>query len=243
MDMGKHFVDMTKNAESGVMYEVYKSRVPKIVSLIKKVERYDRILKIVDLGGGCGSLIQEIKKLYPKVRAKFLNVDVTADLLEQDTISDEKIHCNLKYFSGNNEFDIALMRLVLQFNSLETQELLIENAKRSIKDPGFNSGFFILQTVTATDELQQERLNTIFRSQTLIPPLYRPGSYLSTWEQLLPLFERQGLSVRVEEQYGFPIGDFFAQRYELTQSQYKLFQQILGDRGDFQFTISVHRKL
>src|SRR4051812_21935484 len=120
-EMGENFkaaADSSINPNIQLLYKTYNSL---IAEEIKNQLKDKSFLEILDIGGGPGLFSKDICSLLDKrgIATKVTNIDKSDDLLNQDVSSQEKIKIDILDATPEilgRQFDVILMRYVLQYN-------------------------------------------------------------------------------------------------------------------------------
>ena len=149
------------------------------IGLDSIIEKLPENLNAVDLGGAGGRLAEGVKKeLEEKGKhSQFTVIDNNKGFVKEAEKRELKtIEANLANDIPLKEIDLAIMRNVLHYNSLEDIKKILTNVKDSLKE----GGFFVNQVISAKDENHVKFINEILSGEVL----GRGANYLTNEEYL-----------------------------------------------------------
>jgi hypothetical protein len=233
---GRRFAALTSAPDSELLHQMYKTHTPTLARLIAEHFPGDHQLSCAEFGGGPGTLVKDLKEQL-KRPVRFTNIDCSSELLALDTYSDEKVCCRLQEYDAKGRFDAGVMRYVLQYNSLENQQRIIQSIRRNLD----LRGILLVQSCGPATAEHQARLNKMFGS---IPRLQRPGAYWSSWDEVEQMLGDAGFRADVVTTFRLPLIELFQARYNLTADENTHLHDVLGEYDWLQYTVSAssHQK-
>jgi 2-polyprenyl-3-methyl-5-hydroxy-6-metoxy-1,4-benzoquinol methylase len=231
-EVGEGFPRASKVADGWCLKAVYKDHTRTLAEMINKV--YYR--NIVDLGGGCGALVADLKGMG--ISGRFTNVEADRELLAMDDSSNLKVCSRIEELPNGPRYDIALMRHVLNYNSLNTQKIIVRKVHNILNQ----DGLFVLQHCCPVDKEHQRRLKLMTTTPIVSEKLIRADPYWSTWEEVRAILKDSGFETKVAETFEVGVGELFQQRYNLTKEEEARFHELLGEYSSIRYVISGNRK-
>ena len=149
------------------------------IGLEKIVEKLPEYLNVLDLGGAGGRLAESVKNKLEK-RGKAVEVTIV-DINNEFVKEAEKrglktVVANVANSIPVREVDLAIMRNVLHYNSIEDIKKILANIKESLRP----KGYFINQVISGKDENHVKFINEILSAEVL----GRGVNYLTNEEYL-----------------------------------------------------------
>lgn len=235
-DVGKNFRNVSINPQSEITRAIYEKYNPVIADAISRRFPEQSTLSCLELGGGAGALVKEVKKLLPGKNLVFTNVDRSEELLKADAYSEHKILQAIEDIDPHviGKFDVILVRYVLNYNNPDNQKRIIGKIKELLKP----SGIFILHHVGAGDSKHKSLLNKLFSTDVVSKKLLRSQPYWTTWQEQLNCLHEASLTTTVLTQYNIPIGSLYKERYELTNTEEEKLHTFLGKYDFYEYVIS-----
>lgn len=217
------------NSGTKALQEVYSETSELFASILKERLEKDTPYTLADLGAFKGELIKNILELLPGYIFEVTAVDVNPEALEENTVAVKKITANLtKLPMENKSVDVAMMRYALQWNVLESQEKIIEEAARIVKR------FVIIQHAGSENEdaqMWREKVQRIFDDAEL-PELKRSEMYFSSRDELEDRMNIKGIRFeRIDEKKIDNLADVYCERYKLDEEKCNRVRTILGDKN------------
>lgn len=191
LEKGKKFNAIEKEREAKVSeqerekfggdYSINPENIKRFTDVIleKIMEKLPENFNAVDLGGAGGRLAESVKNELEKKGkySKFIVIDNNKSFVkEAEKRGLETIEANLVNGIPQKEIDLAIMRNVLHYNSLEDIKKILTNVKSSLK----KEGFFVNQVISAIDENHVKFINEVLSSKIL----GRGANYLMNEEYL-----------------------------------------------------------
>jgi SAM-dependent methyltransferase len=235
-DVGKNFASVSTNPQSEVAKTIYEKRNSLIAKTIIENFPGKKIIDCLELGGGAGALVKDLKNILKDTSLRFTNIDRSEELISKDEYSDNKFVTPIEDIdvSKLGRFDVILIRYVLNYNDLDTQKRIVEQAKKLLT-PG---GIFILHHVGAKDSEHKDLLNRLFTTDIVSTKLIRSQPYWLTWKEVENILVDKGLEIRVLAQYQLPIGSLYKERYDLTDAEEEKLHDFLGKYDFYEYVIS-----
>lgn len=148
--------------------------------------------------------------------------------LKENYVAQEKIPANLtKLPLKDKSVDLAMMRYVLQWNSQESQQKILQEIARVIK------GFAIIQHVGADNtytELWRHNFNDVLDGQE-VPKLERHGHFVSSRAEIESWMKEQKINFqRLSERKVDKISDVLIERYALNEDEASTTREVLADK-------------
>lgn len=227
-DMGASTSEVFKgHSESGAVKEIYGESAVLFADIIKSKIQPEGTQSLIDIGSAKGELLSEILELLPQYSFAVTATDTNPKAIEEN-IATNKIVADAESLPVNNKsIDIALMRYVLQFNSLQSQEIILSEVSRVIKRIG------IIQHGGSDNEDSQgwrDKVDQIFSSDNL-PQIKRAGMYYSSVNEVESLMKKNNIKFeRIQSKRINGLSDAFIERYSLDENQIKLLKNILGEK-------------
>lgn len=230
-------IDISSHDEE--LFPIYKKDLPLIVKIIDNYTNEKGLseIKIADFGGGNGSITDYLKE-YSANKEKFIItcIDSNKKLLEDNKSADIKIEADLKDISENKEWDIGILRYVLEYNTINEQLKILRTIDKSLKD----EGILINWNVGVENKEHQEMFQRAFNTNEINEKFFRPNSYWDIIEERKYLFKEAGFKTEVKDEYKVNFRNFFSIRYELNEKENKELNDFLGkyDYAIFRLTVS-----
>lgn len=227
-DMGVSTFEVFKGySESGAVKEIYGESAVLFAEIIKSKIQPEGTHSLIDIGSAKGELLSEILKLLPQYSFIVTATDTNPKAIEEN-IATNRIVADAESLPVNNKsIDIALMRYVLQFNSLQSQEIILSEVSRVIKKIGI-----IQHAGSDNDDPQgwRDRVDQIFSSDNL-PQIKRAGMYYSSVNEVESLMSKNNIKFeRIQTKKINGLSEAFIKRYALNKNQIKLLRNMLGDK-------------
>jgi SAM-dependent methyltransferase len=214
-------------SESGPVREIYGESAKFFSEIIRSKFTTDKKHSLLDIGSAKGELVSEMLGYLPEYEFDITATDTNPDAINENPAKN-KIVADAESLPINDQsIDIVLMRYVLQFNSLNSQENILKEVQRVTKE------IAIVQHGGADSvDLDGWRSNVdqIFHSSEFLP-LNRDGIlYLSQNEIEFMMNKNNIRYERIQSRRIEGLSQAFIERYCLNENQSKLIKDILGDR-------------
>ena len=188
---------------------------------------------IADIGAFQGELLGNIISLLPEYKFKTTAIDINADALLNNK-ANQKTNADVNNIPlPDQSVDIAIMRYVLQFNSIQKQREIIREIARIIKS------FALIEHVGADIEETEEwrdRMDKLFRGQD-VPKLLRTGYFFSSRAEIEAWFKQGNINFeRLKDKKINNAMDVYIERYDLDKGEAEKAINIMGDKNYFRQT-------
>jgi hypothetical protein len=183
-------------------------------------------ITLIDIGGYKGELLSNIINLLKEYKIEKIVVDSNSEALQENKVADIKICSNLTKIPLDDKIaDIAIMRYVLHWNSLENQKKILSEIRRLTKN------FAIVQHLGA-DYLNEKnylnQINILFSGK--ISQLKRDSSCWESNINLEKIFKELKIKFeKVEELRINGLSELFITKFSLKESDSKKVKEILRD--------------
>jgi ubiquinone/menaquinone biosynthesis C-methylase UbiE len=227
-DMGTSTSEVFKgHSEKAPVKEIYGESAVLFANVIKSKVKPEGVHSLVDIGSAKGELLTEILRLLPEYSFDVTATDTNAAAIKENT-TPKKIVADAESLPiENNSIDIAVMRYVLQFNSLDSQGAILEEISRVIKEIGI-----VQHAGSDNDDPQgwRDKVGQIFSSDKL-PQINRSGMFYSSAEEIESLMNKGDLQYeKIQSKRINGLSEAFIERYSLDKGQVELLKSMLGNK-------------
>ena len=229
-DMGiKTSESFSGKSESLAVIKTYKDSVPIIEKVIAEKLSTNGIVtsfgRLGDFGSFSGEFLSNLKKELSEKGIYFSHttaLDINKGALEKNISADEKIITDITNIPvAENYFDVSIARYVLQWNSLERQEKIINEMVRTTK------GFGVIQH-PMVDISGQKKFHELFEGN-ILPAMKRHESYYSIQQEIENIFDENKITYELVDMERIDnISDVFIERYNLSQKEAEILKSFLG---------------
>lgn len=183
-------IDAEKKSPEGwqAYRQAYFARAEPIEELWNLFDREEitlpSVINIIDFGGAEGDVGEFFKeKLTIKKLVNLSVTDIRIDHLQENKNQKTmKIYADLRHFHYTNLFDLAIMRSILHYFSLEDQLHVLKIARESLKE----KGYLLVQAFIQ----DPEDIELFYKLNKFVDR----NLQLTSLEELLQMFERAGFS-------------------------------------------------
>lgn len=218
------------------LFAVYESELPLLTQLYDEYVFKNELdaVNLGDFGGGNGKVTEYIKNhKRTDVPLSVTCFDVNEELLLQNLSADTRVVTDLSNINTICEFDIALMRYVINYNSNVDRIEIIKRIHASLK----NGGVFINWWCGVSDQEHEKKFKRLFGTKEINEKLFRPSSNWLTWREDRVFFENAGFDIEVMKEFSIPIENMFKNRYELSEAENHEILEYLGEYNFISYVI------
>lgn len=166
----------------------------------------------------------------PEYKFKSTATDTNPDILTKNISAESKVVCDAEKMPfTDGEFDLTIMRYVLQFNSLEGQRNILNEISRVTKE------FAIVQHAGASDINPVEwrnQVQQIFSDKLVLGKIYREGMFYSSMEEVESLMKEEGIVFRrvSSRRIDKAASRALIEKFHLNDTESKLLLEMLGNQ-------------
>lgn len=219
---------------------IYQSQVPLVRRLIDAQIVRESLTEIalLDLGGADGRLVEAVRGEGWDIPTRVTCVDDNPEILDRNGVADECFRRRIEVPIADRQWDVVLIRYVMQYNSLEKQEAIVQSAYEMLK-PG---GICIHWWAGCESIPHQSFFQSAFRDGMVNPKLVREDSHWPLLAESIGQFKRAGFEVAIHELFTAPVRDVFRLRYGLSDHENSLLLSSLGGYAFLQYAVFTGEK-
>ena len=214
-------------SEMGPVREIYGESAKFFSEIIRSKFTSDKKHSLLDIGSAKGELVSEMLGYLPGYNFDVTATDTNPDAINENSAKNKIVADAESLPLDDQTIDIVLMRYVLQFNSLNSQENILKEVQRVTKE------IAIVQhggADSVDSEGWRNSVDQIFHSAELLP-LNRDGILYSSQDEVESMMDKNNISYeRIQSRRIEGLSQAFIERYSLNDDQIKLIKNILGDK-------------
>jgi len=227
-DMGVKTSDIFRGkSESGSVKEIYGESARFFSDIIRSRFPADKKYSLLDIGSAKGELLSEMLEYLPEYEFDITATDTNSGVINENPAKNKVVADAESLPVNDHDIDIVLMRYVLQFNSLNSQENILREIQRVTK------GVSIIQHGGADNvdsNNWRNRVDQMFHSSELLP-LKRDGIFYSSQNEVESLMNKNNIHYeRIQSRRIEGLSQAFIERYSLDNDQIELIKRMLGDK-------------
>jgi ubiquinone/menaquinone biosynthesis C-methylase UbiE len=212
---------------SSTNHLLYAESAELFANIIKNYFKVGEKYTLADLGSAGGELMGNILSRLPDYIFDVTAIDVSETSIEINKIAKNKTVADLTTIPcKDKEFDLSIMRYVLQWNQLGDQAKIIKEIARVTR------GIAIVQHGGA-DHINNEKWRNASKqmfSHQALSKLHRNFYFFSSCEEVEKIFKENNLAFeRIQYRKVDGFSDVFIERFNLTEEESELVREILGN--------------
>jgi SAM-dependent methyltransferase len=229
-DMGESTSDIFRGeSNSDAIRKIYGQSAEQFADIVKsKLPPVSHSYSLLDIGSSKGELLGDVLRLLPDYHFVVTITDTNPEAVAQNMVVGKKIIADAESLPfQDKEFDLILMRYVLQFNSFDGQKKIIDEIARVV------SKIAIVQHAgpdTENPDLWREKVEPIF-SDDKLPQIKRSGMFWSSHDEIEKYMTKRGIRfemISTDKINGF--SQTFIERYDMNNKQAQQIRNLLGDK-------------
>lgn len=214
-------------SELGPVREIYGESAKFFSEIIRSKFVVGEKYSLLDIGSAKGELVSEMLGYLPEYEFGITATDTNPDAINGNPAKNKIVADAESLPIDDKSIDVVLMRYVLQFNSLNSQENILREVQRVTKE------IAIVQHGGADcvdSESWRSSVDQIFHSPELTP-LNRDGILFSSQDEVESMMDKNNIRYeRIQSRRIEGLSQAFIERYSLNEDQVKLIKNMLGDK-------------
>ena len=214
-------------SELGPVREIYGESAKFFSEIIRSKFVADKRRSLLDIGSAKGELLSEMLGYLPEYEFDVTATDTNPYAIDENPAKNKIVADAESLPIDDNTIDITLMRYVLQFNSLNSQENILKEVQRVTKE------IAIVQhggADSVDSDSWRSCVDQIFHSSELLP-LNRDGILYSSQNEVESMMDKNNIRYeRIQSRRIEGLSQAFIERYSLNEGQIKLIKNMLGDK-------------
>ncbi len=224
-DMGPKTQEIFRGkSESVTVKEIYGESAEFFARLIRSRLPINRSYSLIDIGSAKGELLQDILKLLPEYSFEVIATDTNSSALSENLV-ENKIVADAELLPFPDQaIDLGIMRYILQFNSLESQERIVKEICRIVKE------FVIVQHGGADNDNTEEWrqvIDKIFLDNRL-QEINRVGMFWSSAKEIEDFMDKNHIRYeRIQSRKIDGLSQVYVEKYLLNSEQGTYLKKIM----------------
>ncbi len=214
-------------SELGPVREIYGESAKFFSGIIRSKFVVGEKHSLLDIGSAKGELVSEMLGYLPEYEFDITATDTNPDAINGNPAKNKIVADAESLPIDDKSVDVVLMRYVLQFNSLNSQENILKEVQRVTKE------IAIVQhggADSVDSDSWRSGVDQIFHSSELLQ-LNRDGILYSSQDEVESMMDKNNISYeRIQSRRIEGLSQAFIERYSLNDDQIKLIKNILGDK-------------